>query len=222
MNMKTRRVCRSVVVTFAILGLVAVGSSASARTDVKAKQQQLAENLSASKTNLLQYEANLKTVLSNISEAEKALKLLERQRQAVAKQGMQSGKDQQTVESIKAEVTGLIRAERDKASAEDRQIEDLKQALARLEENKVKRAANIAAYEDRLSKVESDQAGAGERGQSITDLEQGLKLKEEEARVEKKKLMAKKAEYEEEITKWKKQIRVSERAASNFSKVKEQ
>lgn len=220
--MKTRRVCRSVVVTFAILGLVAVGSSASARTDVKAKQQQLAENLSASKTNLLQYEANLKTVLSNISEAEKALKLLERQRQAVAKQGMQSGKDQQTVESIKAEVTGLIRAERDKASAEDRQIEDLKQALARLEENKVKRAANIAAYEDRLSKVESDQAGAGERGQSITDLEQGLKLKEEEARVEKKKLMAKKAEYEEEITKWKKQIRVSERAASNFSKVKEQ
>lgn len=222
MNMKTRRVCRSVVVTFAILGLVAVGSSASARTDVKAKQQQLAENLSASKTNLLQYEANLKTVLSNISETEKALKLLERQRQAVAKQGMQSGKDQQTVESIKAEVTGLIRAERDKASAEDRQIEDLKQALARLEENKVKRAANIAAYEDRLSKVESDQAGAGERGQSITDLEQGLKLKEEEARVEKKKLMAKKAEYEEEITKWKKQIRVSERAASNFSKVKEQ
>lgn len=220
--MKTRRVCRSVVVTFAILGLVAVGSSASARTDVKAKQQQLAENLSASKTNLLQYEANLKTVLSNISETEKALKLLERQRQAVAKQGMQSGKDQQTVESIKAEVTGLIRAERDKASAEDRQIEDLKQALARLEENKVKRAANIAAYEDRLSKVESDQAGAGERGQSITDLEQGLKLKEEEARVEKKKLMAKKAEYEEEITKWKKQIRVSERAASNFSKVKEQ
>ncbi len=222
MNMKTRHVCRSVVVTLAILGLVAVGGSASARTDVKAKQQQLAENLSASKTNLLQYEANLKTVLSNISETEKALKLLERQRQAVAKQGMQSGKDQQTVESIKAEVTGLIRAERDKASAEDRQIEDLKQALARLEGNKVKRAANIAAYEDRLSKVESDQAGVGERGQSITDLEQGLKLKEEEARVEKKKLMAKKAEYEEEITKWKKQIRVSERAASNFSKVKEQ
>lgn len=220
--MKTRHVCRSVVVTLAILGLVAVGGSASARTDVKAKQQQLAENLSASKTNLLQYEANLKTVLSNISETEKALKLLERQRQAVAKQGMQSGKDQQTVESIKAEVTGLIRAERDKASAEDRQIEDLKQALARLEGNKVKRAANIAAYEDRLSKVESDQAGVGERGQSITDLEQGLKLKEEEARVEKKKLMAKKAEYEEEITKWKKQIRVSERAASNFSKVKEQ
>ncbi|MBK7891572.1 MAG: hypothetical protein IPJ84_12270 [Bdellovibrionales bacterium] len=98
----------------------------------------------------------------------------------------------------------------------------MKLALARLEENKTKRAANIAVYEERLKKVETDQAGWGERSQSITDLEQGLKLKEEEARAEKKRLLAKKAEYEEEITKWKKQVRVSERAASNFSKVKEQ
>ena len=199
-----------------------VGGTASARTDVKAKQQQLSENLSASKSNLEQYETNLKTVLSNIAETEKALKTLEKQRLAATKQGTQSGKDQQTVEAAKAEVNALLKAERDKALAEDKQIEELKLALARLEENKTKRAANIAVYEERLKKVETDQAGWGERSQSITDLEQGLKLKEEEARAEKKRLLAKKAEYEEEITKWKKQVRVSERAASNFSKVKEQ
>lgn len=206
-----------------VFGLVlVVGGSASARTDVKAKQQQLSENLSASKSNLEQYETNLKTVLSNIAETEKALKTLEKQRLAATKQGTQSGKDQQTVEAAKAEVNALLKAERDKALAEDKQIEELKLSLARLEENKTKRAANIAVYEERLKKVETDQAGWGERSQSITDLEQGLKLKEEEARAEKKRLLAKKAEYEEEITKWKKQVRVSERAASNFSKVKEQ
>lgn len=205
-----------------LISAINAPSQALARTDIKAKQQQLQENLAASKSNLEQYEANLKTVLSNLAETEKSLKTIEKQRLSIAGQTKQAGKDQQTVAQAQSEVESLMKAERDKLEAEDKQVEELKATLQRLENNREKRRENIAAYEERLKRVQSDKGQSDERTQSVGELELALKAKEDEARTERKKLLAKKSEYEEEIAKWKKQVRTSERAAANFSKLKEQ
>jgi chromosome segregation ATPase len=208
-----------------ILGLALISmisASALARTDVKAKVEQLNDNVSASKTNLQQYESNLSTVVSNLGETERALKTIEKQKQAITKQTGQSAKEQAGVESAKAEVELQLKRERDLLTLEERQIEELKSALQRVEAGKEKRQANIQAYEDRLKAVETDRSAWTERSQSITDLDAALRAKEDEARAERKRLQTKRAEYEEEIGKWKKQVRLSERAAVNFRGLKEQ
>lgn len=197
-------------------------SSASARTDVAAKVRQLNDNVGASKTNLEQYESNLKTVVSNLNETERALKTIERQKATLTKQTAQSAKDQNSVQAAKTEVETLLKKEREVLNAEERQIDDLRAALQRMEANKEKRMSNIATYEERLKSVEGDNAVWMERNQSVADLDSALKAKEDEAKSERKRLQAKKAEYEEEIGKWKKQVRLSERAASNFRSLKNQ
>lgn len=204
-----------------LLTAILFGAPVLAKTDIKAKQQQLQENIGASKTNLEQYENNLRTVVTNLAETERALKTIERQKVAIGKQTGDSAKDQKNVDAARAEVEGQLKAERDKMAAEDKQIEELKAALQRLEANRAKRQINVTTYEERLQKVDGEKAAWGERSQSIVDLEQALRAKEDEAKAERKRLQAKKAEYEEEIAKWKKQIRIAERSSANFGRLKD-
>lgn len=202
--------------------ICAVPAISLARTDVPAKLEQLKENISACQANLDQYEQGLRTVVSNLSETEKALKTIEKQKVAIQKQTGQSAKDKASVEAAKVEVEGHLRFERDRLAAEERQIEELKMALVKLEENRQKRIANIAVYEERVKSVEGEQAGWSERSQSVNELEAALRNQEEHARAEQKRLTVKKAEYEEEIAKWKKQVRISSRSVANFSRLKPQ
>lgn len=209
--------------------MVAVGASltlvceyAAARTDIPAKLEQLKENVSASQSNLEQYEQGLRVVISNLQATDRALKTIQTQKQAIAKQTSQSSKDAKALEAARLEVEGQLRLERDKLASEERQIEELKQALAKLEANREKRQANIQVYEQRLQAVASDRDGSAERSQSVNELEAALRNQEEQALAEKKRLTAKKAEYQEEIEKWKKQVRVSQRSVANFSRLKPQ
>ncbi len=220
--MKTVKTNRAAIAVLMVAVVPLVVGTAQARTDVKAKVEQLNENVGASKTNLQQYETNLRTVVANLNETERALKTIEKQKQAITKQTGQSAKDQSSVTQAKVEVESYLKKERELLTAEERQIEDLKASLQRIEANKSKRESNILAYEERLKSVEADRTAWTERNQSVADLDNALKAKEDEARAERKRLQTKKAEYEEEIGKWKKQVRLSERAASSFRGLKEQ
>ena len=193
-----------------------------ARTDVPAKLGQLKENVSASQANLDQYEQGLRAVIANLNETEKALKTIEKQKFAIQSQTGQSAKDKASVDAAKLEVESHLRLERDRLLSEERQIEELKLALAKLEQNRQRRVANITVYEERIKAVESEQVGWSERSQSVNELDAALRSQEEQARIEKKRLTAKKAEYEEEIAKWKKQVRISSRSVANFSRLKPQ
>lgn len=208
--------------TLGLLILILPPPSAMARTDVKAKVQQLNENVSASKANLEQYQDGLRTVVTNLSETDRVLKTIERQKLAITKQTGQSAKDQTSVDTAKAEVEQSLKRERDLYLEEEKQLDELRRAVQRIEANKEKRQANILVYEERLKAVEGERSAWTERSQSITDLDASLKQKEEEARSERKRLLTKKAEYEEEVGKWKKQVRLSERSASNFRSLKDQ
>ena len=218
----TVRTARNSVLTLSVLSVLMVSGSAIARTDVKAKVQQLNDNVAASKANLKQYESNLGVVVANLNETDKALKTIEKQKAAISKQTGQSAKDQSSVDAAKADVELNLKSERELLLAEEKQVEELKASLARIEANREKRQANVTAYEERLKAVEAEHSVWTERSQSIADLDGALKAKEDEARAERKRLQSKKSEYEDEIGKWKKQVRLSERAASNFRGLKDQ
>jgi chromosome segregation ATPase len=207
--------------TLVLAVALVVSGQAHARTDVSAKVQQLKENKEASKQNLVQYEENLKTVNSNIVETEKALRLLKKQRESLVKQQQDTAKGKLTVDASRKQIEGFMRAEQAKLDTELKQIEQLKQVLATLESNVEKRQVNIAQYQEKMSKVEGELGAWSERNQSIVELEQAIKAKEDQARADQKRLAEKKASYEAETSKWKKQVRLSERQYDNFSKLKE-
>lgn len=204
------------------IAVVALGwaMTADAKTEVKAKIEQLQNNVKASHSNLEQYQSNLKVVNQNLAETDRAIKALDAQKRSLASTSATSGKDKVSVEERRKVVTAALQAEREALATEDRQIEELKAALQRLETQRVQRREVIAAHEQRLQMVDQDQEAWSERDQSIAQLSSSIDAKRAEAVAERQRLQARKADYEGEVEKWKQQIRFNERAHRNFSKLK--
>lgn len=211
---------KSTLTTVFLMSAMAA-SPAIAKTNVMEKVAQLRENQDASKENLKQYEDNLKTVDANLAATKKALKDLDMQKKALAKQTGDTAKGKQSVDKVKNELNGYMKTEQAKLDAERKQIEELKKTLATLEANAQQRAENLAQYQEKMDKVDSELASWGERNQSIIELEQALTQKQQLAEADHKRLTEKKASYENEVGKWKKQVRVSERTYENFSGLKD-
>lgn len=216
--MKTKRIA------FLIAVVVVTGAHSSpsqAKTDVPAKIEQLRENAANSKVNLKQYEENLKIVDANLQENARGLKALEKQKQSLDRQKLETAKGKSGVDGVKKQLDGYLMAETQKLEAEKKQIAELQKTLETLMENQKKREANIAEYQQKMTTIETEMAAWSERNQSIVELEQAIRAKEKEALEDRKRFADKKATYEEEIAKWKKQSRVSERQYENFSKLKD-
>ncbi len=198
-----------------------VTSVVQARTDVPAKVEQLKQNTEASRENLKQYEENLKIVDGNIRENSLALKQIQKQKTSLELQKIETAKGKAGVDAVKKQIAGYMLAEQKKLEIEKKQIEDLKKTLATLEDNQIKRAQNIAEYQSKLDTVEGEMAAWSERNQSMKELEGAIHTKEKEALADQKNFASKKSTYQEEVAKWKKQARVSERQYENFSKIKD-
>jgi chromosome segregation ATPase len=160
-------------------------------------------------------------VNKNLSETDRAMKTLERQKLALSKQTSETSKGKVGVDQTKKQLESLLTGERQKLDTEQKQIEELKKTLAQLEANSQKRQQNITQYEEKMRKVDTELASWSERNQSIIELEQALAAKQQEAKADNKRLADKRANYEAEIAKWKKQVRVSEREYASYSKLKD-
>jgi chromosome segregation ATPase len=201
--------------------IVIFALQASAKTNVDAKVEQLKENTQNSKTNLKQYEDNLKIVEENLAENQKAIKALQVQRTGLQKQSQETAKGKVGVESAKKQLTGYIANEQRSLETEKKQIADIERTLAQLKANAATREQNIAEYNAKLSNIDGEMAAWADKNQSITELEKEITAKEKQAIADQAALRAKKSTYEDEIVKWKKQVRVSERQHDNFSKIKD-
>ena len=211
-----------IAMSYTIVGILCLAASASGETNISEKVVQLKENVSSSKENLKQYEDNLKIVDQNIKETQSALKQLEKQKLAIRKQLEDSQKGKSGVESSKKQVQGFMKSEQDKMDLEKKQLEDLKASLAKLEANQLKRAENITAYQAKLQSMEAEQGNWQNHHQEIVDLEKALLEKLGQAQKDQKALNEKKVSYEQEVTKWKKQQRLSERNYANFKDLKDE
>ncbi len=211
-----------VIASFALATLLGLALSANAETNIPEKVVQLKENVDASRENLKQYEDNLKIVDQNIKELQGALKQLEKQKVAVQKQLDDSQKGKATVENSKKQLVGFMKTEQEKMDAEKKQIEDLKATLAKLEANQLKRQENIVGYQTKLETMTSEQNNWQSHQQEVVDLEKALQDKLSQAQKDQKSLNEKKVSYEQEVAKWKKQQRLSERNYANFKDLKDE
>ncbi|MES2856691.1 MAG: hypothetical protein V4692_12545 [Bdellovibrionota bacterium] len=209
------------VLTMVLVMSGAAATPALARTNVAEKVAQLAENKEASKENLKQYEENLKTVSANLKDTKKAMKDLDTQKKSLAKQTGDTAKGKKSVDAVRLQLTGYMKTEQTKLDVERKQIEELKKTLAALEANSQVREQNIAQYQEKMEKVDTELASWGERNQSIIELEQALAEKMKVAEADHKRLSEKQESYENEVGKWKKQVRVSERMHQNFANLKD-
>ncbi len=218
LNVLSKPVAKAFV---AVVAGIFVPSTVQARTDVPAKVEQLKQNTEASRENLKQYEENLKIVDGNIRENAVAIKQIQKQKMSLDQQKGETAKGKAGVDAVKKQITGYMSAEQRKLEAEKMQIEELKKTLATLEENQIKREQNIAEYQKKLETVEGEMAAWSERHQSMKELEDAIRVKEKEALADQRTFASKKVTYQEEVAKWKKQARVSERQHENFSKIKD-
>jgi len=216
-----KRVSIAVAVTATTVLALSTPGLVNAKTDVGAKVEQLKGNAENSRLNLKQYEENLKIVNSNLEMTDTAVKSLDRQKEALTKQTAESKKGKATVDTVKKQLETLLSSEQQKQATEQKQIEELKKALVMAEANAEKRQQNVDHYQEKLKNVDNEMASWSERNQSIIELEQALQTKSAHAKGEKKRLVEKRTNYEEEVSKWRKQVRVSEREYANFSKVRE-
>lgn len=210
---KTQLAVYLVVAAFAV--------QASAKTNVQQKVEQLKGNTEASKINLKQYEDNLKIVDENLSENAKAIKSLQVQRTSLQKQQTETAKGKAGVDAVKKQLTGYIATEQKALETEKKQIADLEKALETLRANAQVRENNIAEYNQRMTNIDTEMAAWAEKNQSIVELDKDLSAKEKEALADRASWTAKKATYTDEVAKWKKQVRVSERQHESFSKLKD-
>lgn len=213
---------RVIIASFAFAGLLGLALSANAETNIPEKIVQLKENVDASHENLKQYEDNLKVVDQNIKETQAALKQLDKQKLAIRKQLDDSQKGKASVENSKKQLVGFMKTEQDKMDLEKKQIEDLKATLAKLEANQFKRQENIVGYQTKLQGMDSEQNNWQGHQQEVVDLEKALQDKLAQAQKDQKALADKKVSYEQEIIKWKKQQRLSERNYANFKDLKDE
>ncbi len=205
-----------------ILSILMFASLSTAKTNIPEKVIQLKENVEASKINLKQYEDNSKVVEQNMKETQAALKQLEKQKQAVTQQLTDSQKGKMTAENSKKQLQNFMKTEQGKLDLEKKQIEDLKNTLAKLDANQAKRLENIAAYQQKMQAIDTEQNNWQAHQQELVELEKALKEKQLQAQKDQKALAEKKASYEQEIVKWKKQQRLSERNYANFKDLKEE
>lgn len=203
-----------------VMILISVPFLASAKTDVKAKLDQLKQNKESSVANLKQYEENNRIVESNLNEVQRAIEALKAQKKALWKQTADVEKGKKDVQGNRKKIEGWMVSEKAKLEEEKKHIADLKRALEILENNKNQRELAIQTYQDKLSKVEGDLANWSMKKDEVAELEKALSEKEAQALADKKQLQTKRAGYETEIGKWRKQVRVSEREYEQFSKLK--
>lgn len=213
-NLKTK-----LVIVSSVLGLT---TAVYAETNISEKVVQLKENVDASHDNLKQYEDNLKVVEQNIKETQAALKQLDKQKIAIHRQLDDSQKGKMSVENSKKQIQVFMKTEQDKSDVEKKQIEDLKATIAKLDANQAKRQENIVAYQVKLQTVEAEQNNAQAHHQEVVELEKALQEKMLQAQKDQKSLAEKKVSYDQEVTKWKKQERLSERNYANFRDLKDE
>lgn len=139
----------------------------------------------------------------------------------MTKQTDETAKGKMAVDGAKKQLEGYMKTEQAKLDTEKKQIEDIRKALQQLEANVIQREVIIGQYKEKLEKVDAEFAAWSERNQSIVELERAIKEKQTLAKTDQKRLSEKKASYEEEVGKWRKQARVSERQYENFSKLKD-
>lgn len=107
-------------------------------------------NVENSKLNKSEYDKNLNTVNSNISEINKAKTTVTQQKETVSGEIVQNNESLKKVILQEREINQLITTEKEKLSVETKQLENLERLSAQIKKNQEQRQALIADYQNQL------------------------------------------------------------------------
>lgn len=91
--------------------------------------------------------------------------------------------------------------------------------LKKLEENKLKREQNIAAYDAKLNEIKGEEAAWEKQKNSLDELYKLIDQKTELAKKERQNWLDKKKTYEQETAKWQKEASVASKVKEKFDSI---
>ena len=134
-----------------VLALVIAAPFAFAET-VTAQQglDKIKNNLENSKANQKEYERNLDIVNKIVTEVVKAKTTVTKQKESVSNEIVQNNDSLKKVLVQERDINVLIGQEKEKMSAETKQLEQLEKMIAQIKQNQAQREAIIADYQAQL------------------------------------------------------------------------
>ncbi len=132
--------------------VVMIASSISFAEPVTAQQglDKIKTNLDNSRANQKEYERNLDIVNKNVGEVVKAKTSVAKQKEAVTGEIVQNNESLKKVLVQERDINVLLTQEKEKLSAETRQVEQLDKMIFQLKQNQAQREAIIADYQTQL------------------------------------------------------------------------
>lgn len=143
-NMKKQQMILTIILTLAT-------TSAFAET-YKAQQglDKIKTNVDNSRANQKEYERNLDIVNKNIGEVSKAKVTILKQKESVSGEIVQNNESLKKVLVQERDINFLINQEKERQTAEAKQIEQLEKTLQQLKQNQTQREAILADYQSQL------------------------------------------------------------------------
>ncbi len=205
----------------ALIPLLALSFSVSAKTDVKGALEQLKTNEQNAKSNEKQYNENAEISSKNIVEVTAAIKQLRDQKNSLNGNALNLQKNLAILDKMKERLQQFSKEESASMGKEDKQIAALKATLEKLEANKAKREQNIETYAQKITEVEKEKADWQEQHQAFASIQKELNAKEQKALAEREKWIEKRKGYRGEAAKWDKESQVAEQARVKFDRLKD-
>lgn len=190
------------------------------KTDVTGALQQLKSNEDNAKSNKKQYEENESIASKNVAEVTAAIKQLREQKGQLISNSQNLDKNRAILEKMKMKLTEYTREETMQLKKEEAEMTQLRAMLTRLEANKKQRDENLAAYQQKMTEVDTEKADWDAQKQAIVQIQTELSNKETKALTEREKWMNRRKGYHDEAARWEKESELAEQHREKFDKLK--
>jgi chromosome segregation ATPase len=198
-----------------IVGL-ALSGQAYAGATAQEGLEKLKNNLVNSKTNLEEYQRNLKIVESNVGEVSKAKSQIDQQRSLMSKTMVENTNKLKTFERTEAELALLIQTEKKEIQAEEAKAKEMEKAMVQMRDNQAKRTANIANYEEQQKQIALDKADWKNRAELITKTMQELDARAKALATQENEWKGKLRGYQGEVSRWQKEVDRQQKLNDNY------
>ncbi len=203
------------------LGLLLLGPSADAKTNVPKALEQLKTNEVNAKANFKQYKENEDISGQNIVEATAAVKKLRDQKQQLSSNAANLEKNRAILDQMKTKYKEYQAQESKVMEQEAAEIARLQALLDKLEANRLARQKNIESYDAKIAEVDNEKASWDAQSAAFAEVQREIASKETEALAARQKWIDKRKEYRAEAVKWQKESKIAENHRAKFARLKD-
>lgn len=204
-----------------IAGILLTSFSGFAQSSAQEGLKQLKANLSNSKTNLADYQKNLKVVEGNVTEVTKARQQVDEQKNKAAASLKDNNEKLATLDKNELEINRLIAVEQKEVQVEEQKIQELMKVVNQLKDNQAKRNQNIASYNEQLKQQQKDKTEWKTRGDQINKTYTQLENRSKSLATQENDWKVKQRGYQGEVSRWQKEVERQQKLNENYQSLSE-